>query len=456
MSPPVQTPTETPAETPAGKTTEGRAVVPRSDSVLSLEEERKRQKRERAALEAAAAGTPRPRRNPDVRQIDVAPPAAVTRVRPRHWGVAISFLIMVVAPFVVAAWYLWDRAIDRYVSTAAFSVRTEEAGSAFDLLGGLASFGRSSSSDTDILFDFIQSQEMVVRINDRIGLREVWAKADPAIDPVFAFHPPGTIEDLVAYWNRVVSVFNDSGTGLIQIEVQAFAPEDAQLLATMIYEESSLMINRLSAIAQEDATRFSRQELEEAVERLKEAREALTLFRNRHQIVDPTASMQSQMGILSSLEQELATTMIDLDILRLTTSTSDPRIVQAERRIEVIEDRIREERSKLGIGSGVLPGQGLPSGERDNAFANLVGEFERLMVDLQFAEQSYAAARSAFDAAVSESRRQSRFLAAHVQPTLAERSVQPQRLTLLALVGLFSFLTWAMLTLAYYALKDRR
>lgn len=428
---------------------------PRADSVLSLDE-RKKRKREKQALAEVTGGAAKQRRKPEVIAIPVAPPAAATRVRKRHWGVMLSFLLMVVAPIALAGWYLWERAIDRYVSVAAFSVRTEEAGSAFEILGGLASMGSSSSTDTDILYDFIQSQEMVVRINEHVDLRELWAKADPAVDPVFAYHPPGTIEDLVTYWNRVVKVYNDSATGLIRIEVQAFEPQDAHLIAGLIYEESSLMINRLSAIAQEDATRFSRQELEEAVERLKEAREAVTLFRNRHQIVDPTASMQSQMGILSSLEQELAATLIDLDILRQTTSANDPRIVQAERRIEVIEARIREERNKLGIGGSILPGQQEGAGELGNAFANLVGEFERLIVDQQFAEQSYAAARSTFDAAVSESRRQSRYLAAHVRPTLPERAVQPERFTLLALVALFSFLVWAMLTLAYYALKDRR
>lgn len=409
-----------------------------------------------AAVPERVAGNENPRRRPDATAIPVAPPAAGTRVRQRHWGMFLGFVLLVVLPAALSGWYLWNRAIDRYVSVAAFSVRTEDAGSAFELLGGLASMGSSSSSDTDILYDFIQSQEMVARIDAEVDLRAIWAKADPGVDPVFAYHPPGTIEDLVEYWNRVVAVYNDSSTGLIQLEVQAFTPGDAQMIARLVYEESSLMINRLSAIAQEDATRFARQELDESVERLKEAREAVTLFRNRNQIVDPTASMQSQMGILSSLEQQLAATLIDLDILRQTTAISDPRIVQAERRVEVIEARIREERNKLGIGT-LLTGQTpAPDSEIGNAFADLVGEYERLIVDLQFAEQSHAAARATFDGALSESRRQSRYLAAHVQPTLAERAMHPERITLLALVTLFAFLSWAMLTLAYYALKDRR
>lgn len=399
----------------------------------------------------AAAAAPPPRKAPPPQDIVVRPAARPARLKARHWATVASFLLLVVAPTILSWWYVTERAADRYVSTAAFSVRTEEASSAFELLGGVVDIGASSSSDTDILYDYIQSQEMVERINARVNLRDLWAKADPAVDPVFAYHPPGTIEDMVSYWNRVVGVYKDTSTGIMNLEVQAFTPEDAHLLAGLIYEESSEMINRLSNIAQGDATRISRIELDDAVERLKEAREAVTLFRNRYQIVDPTVDMQSQMGILTSLQAELASTLIDLDVLRQTTADSDPRIVQAQRRIEVIDTRIAEERSKLGIGTG-----NAEIGAQAAAFADIVGEYERLMVDLEFAGQSYAAARATFEAALSDARRQKLYIAAHVRPTLAERAIYPRLEVIVLLVALFAFLAWALLVLMTYALKDRR
>ncbi len=155
------------------------------------------------------------------------------------------------------------------------------------------------------------------------------------------------------------------------------------------------------------------------------------------------------MGILSSLQEQLAQTLVDLDILRQTASDSDPRIQQAERRVEVIQQRIEEEQSKLGMGTSATAGQG-------SVFADLVGEYERLMVDLQFAEQAYTAAMAAYDASVAEARRQTRYLAAHIQPTLAERATRPDRIELTALTALFSFLIWGVLVLIAYALRDRR
>ncbi|MGB3406741.1 MAG: capsule biosynthesis protein [Jannaschia sp.] len=378
----------------------------------------------------------------------VAPTVSSARHRKRHWLLYASFIVMVLVPSSVSFWYLNARAADRYVSTVSFSVRREEVGSAIELLGGVAELSGSSTTDTEILYDFIQSQELVRLADERLNLREAWARGDPEVDPVFAFHPPGTIEDLVSYWRRMVEVFN-SGDGLLEVQVQAFTPDEARALSTLIYDESSALVNRLSAVARDDATGYARDELDRSVERLKVAREEITRFRNRTQIVDPSASVQSQMGLLSSLQLQLAEALIDLDILRQQTNDSDPRITQAERRVGVIEDRIAQERDKLGIGTGI-------NSASSAAFADLVGEYERLIVDQEFAEQSYTASLAAYDASVAEARRQSRYLAAHVRPTLAEASEEPQRLVLWGLVTLFAFLIWAMSVLAAYALRDRR
>ncbi|WP_203531363.1 capsule biosynthesis protein [Pseudoroseicyclus tamaricis] len=374
---------------------------------------------------------------------------ARSQLRKRHWALVFAFLYIVAIPTLATAWYMWERATDRYASEAGLSIRTQEIKSAIELLGGVAELGGGSSSDVDILHQYLQSQEMVAHIDDLIDLRGIWSKADAQQDPIFVYHAPGSIEDLVSYWERMVHVYKDSGTGILNIEAQAFTPEDAQLISQTIVSESSIMINRLSQDAQEDATRYAREELEVTLERVKEAREALTRFRNEHQLVDPEASIQSQMGILSQLQSQLANTLIELDLLRQTAGETDPRVEQAERRIEVIQLRIAEERAKLGLGGGV-------SAENPELFADLIGEYEGLAVEREFAEQSYTAARAAYDSAVAESQRQSRYLAIHVRPTLAETAEFPQRMTILALVAFFAFLAWAVIALAYYAFKDRR
>jgi capsular polysaccharide transport system permease protein len=246
----------------------------------------------------------------------------------------------------------------------------------------------------------------------------------------------------------MVRVNYDPGSGLIEIEVRAFDPQDAQRITRELFTRSSAMINDLSSIARADVTRYAREELDLAIERLKDARQALTRFRNETRIVDPTADIQGQMGLLNSLQTQLAEALIELDLVAGSTGNSDPRVVQALRRTEVIEKRIEEERRKLGVTS--------ETGSEHEAFADLVGQFEVLQVDLEFAEKAYVSALSAYDAAVAEARRQSRYLAAYLEPTLAETPRYPQRGIILAVLTTLLIGVWTVFVLVYYSLRDRR
>ena len=356
----------------------------------------------------------------------------------------LSFVLCVLLPAVVSGYYLYTHAVDQYASKVGFSVRSEETGSAFEVLGSLTNISGSSSSDTDILYKFIQSQELVEAVDAELDLRGIYTK--PENDPIFALAADASTEDLVSYWSRMVRIVYDPGTGLIEVQVRAFDPEDARTIAQNIFVRSSAMINQLSAVARADVTRYAQEELDQALDRLKEARKALTLFRNETQIVDPSADIQGQMGLLNSMQAQLAETLIELDLLSDTARADDPRVELAKRKIEVIQKRISEERRKLGVAGG----------DDTRVFADLVGQFESLQVDLEFAEKAYVSALSAYDSAVAEARRQSRYLAAYLRPTLAQTPQYPQREILLAVITLLLFGSWTILVLVYYSLRDRR
>ena len=388
---------------------------------------------------------PQPAAEPD---FHIRPTATPMRAKRRHWFVLLSFVQVVVIPLAICAWYLYAVAADQYASYLGFSVRTEENSSAIEILGGITDISGSSSSDTDILYAYLTSQELVQKADEAVDLRAIWSRVPYEDDPIFAFDTDGTIEDLLDHWKRKISIVYDSGTGLIDLRILAFDREDAKRIAEFLLTECSDMINNLSAIAREDSIKYSREELEVAVDRLKTARRNVTEFRNLNQIVDPTIDTQGQMGLLNTLQQQLAEALIEVDLLRETTRETDPRILQAQRRVAVIEDRIEAERRKLGIGTG--------TGDGAEAYANLVGEFESLLVDREFAETAYTSAQAAYDSALAEARRQSRYLAAHVRPTLAGKSEYPERAKLMGLIGLVLLLVWSISVLMFYSLRDRR
>ncbi len=370
--------------------------------------------------------------------------AALAKRKPRHISLAMSLVLLVILPAAVVAGYMFAVAKDQFSSTMGFTVRTEDVSVSSDIFGSLAGLSSIGATDTDILYEFIQSAQLVRAIDIEVDLRGYYSEHYSS-DPVFAFDPSGTIEDLTDYWQRMVKIFYDSGTGLIEIRVNAFEADAANVIANAIFEHSASMINKLSAIAREDAIRYAQEDLDFAIERLKSARQNLSQFRSRTQIIDPQADLQGQMGVINTLQQNLATALIEIDLLRETSRTTDPRIVQAELRIAVIRNRIEKERSKFGSGN-------LSVGDN---YVEIIGEFERLNVDAEFAERAYVSALAAYDSANAEALRTSRYLAAYLEPRVAEQALYPQRLTVVFVTAAFLLLAWSIMCLIYYSIRDR-
>ena len=369
--------------------------------------------------------------------------ASAARMKTRHYGLIATFVLFVMLPAAAVAWYMWTIALDQYSSRLGFSVQKEEMGSAIEMLGGIAQLSGSSSSDTDILYKFIQSRELVRNLQDRLDLVAIYTRPQ---DPLFSMPETPSIEDIEDHWNRKVDIFYDNASRLIEVRALAFDPQDALHITEGIAAESTRILNDLSAIARADTTNYARQELDKSLIRLKNARQALTAFRIRSQIVDPAADIQGRMGLLNTLQAQQATALIDLDLLASNTSASDPRYTQAQKRVEVIEARIRAERARFGD----------QPAEEDERYADLVADFEALSVDLEFAQQAYLSSLAAFDTAVAEAQRKSRYLATYQQPTLAEESQFPRRGLIFGLTLGFFFAVWAIMVLVYYTLRDRK
>ena len=172
-------------------------------------------------------------------------------------------------------------------------------------------------------------------------------------------------------------------------------------------------MNQLADQAREDAVRFAREELAEAEAHLAEVRRRLADFRREHSLVDPSADVAGQSGLLNALNAELAQALVDRDVLTTYAGEGDQRVVQADRRIAAITERIEDERATLGVTgvAGTLP--------------EVVGRYEELAVDLEFANTAYTQTLAGLAAARAEARRQSRYLAAARQPDAGDDRALP-------------------------------
>ena len=422
----------------AGKSIEGKAsrnlVLKPRDQVKKGEWKKRRNMR---LIEKGESGQALP-------GIVVSAPAPSGRFRLRHGFLILSFLALVVAPLWFTAWYLLNKAADQYHSVVAFTVRSEEVSSPFEMLGALTGAGASSGTDAEILFEYIQSQRMVEKLDADLDLRTIYNR--PADDYVFRLGENRSIEDLHWYWEWVVDVAFDNNSGLIEVTSLAFDPDDAYAISSAILHESNALVNRLSSEARADAIRFAQADLDEAEERLRGMRVKMRTFRNENRIIDPEAGVVGLQGLLNSLEEQLAQALVDRNELTSFAAAGDPRITNAERRIQAIREQIDLEKTAL---ANQDDGKGVPLSE-------IIGQYEELQVDLQFSEDAYTSALVAFEAARTEARRQTRYLAAHIEPTKSQVAQYPRRYLLIAASAAALLILWSVLVLFAYNIRDRQ
>jgi capsular polysaccharide transport system permease protein len=426
---------------------ESKPHAARSRRSGQLRQERKPPKVGDPARPRAEALPPRaPASGSDAAALFVGDPATPARLRPRHRGIMLSLILVVLLPVLASAVYLGFLAQDQYASTTGFTIRQGETETASEILGGLTQLvGGGNAGNADLLFEFLQSQEIVERIDSQIDLRAHYSATWPW-DPVYSIWPEGTIEDLSRFWRRMVRITYNQSSGLIVIEVRARDPGTARDIARLIIAESETMINMLNETARRDSMANAESDLAEALERLRGAREEMVAFRARTQILDPMADIQGRMGVLNNLQQQLAEALVDYDLLLHTAEGADPRVRQAVRRIEVIRDRIAQERRSFAAQDVTVDNTDYPQ---------LLAQYEGLRVTQEFAEQSYRASLTALDSARSNAERQQLYLATFIRPTLAQRAEYPQRLLLIGLTALFAGLLWSIMALVYYSLRDR-
>ena len=366
----------------------------------------------------------------------------------KPWGGILSFIAFVIVPAAAAAWYLFWIAGDRSASRTAFSIRSNEMSAPVEIFGAVTQLGGSSAiTDGQILYDYIGSQPMLERARDALALDDAWNR-HPG-DWLFALGQDQPVEDVLWHWQRMVDVYLDTATGIVTVEARAFTPDDAQTIAQEVLSASGEMVNRLSEDARSDAVRHAAEELAGAERRLRAVRVKLREFRDLEQEVDPARNAQAALGLVAGLEEEKARAQVRLDSLGGVLDADAPRLRALRREIETLERRIAQERGRIGTGTDAHTPDARP-------LSQVVGDFEELVVDREFAEQAYTLALATYEQAQAEARRQSRYLAVHIPPTLSEEAEYPDRPILMATVIALCLAGWAILMLIAANVRERR
>ncbi len=360
----------------------------------------------------------------------------------RPFYLRLPFLIIIVLPIVLGTSYFGLIATDRYVSHSQLSIRTADSGPA-NLLGGLvgAVSGNSSiSSDAYIVQDYILSRSMVATLQKTLDIRSIFAA--PEADYLSRFHADDTEEDLYNYFLTRVSVLFDPETQIIHLSVEAFTPEDALAIAQAIVALCDDLVDNISLKAREDSLKFARGEIERAEKRVENARLAISDFRQQHGEIDPVSGATSIGSIVASIELEIARTQTELSELRSYLREDSAQVVTAKARLRALKQQLGQVRTRL-------------AGEANNeSYVPLLADYERLVIEDEFAKTAYAAAGASLELARAEAARKHIYLVAFVEPSLPDEAIEPDRSKLILTVILCSLIAYGLFTLLFAAIRE--
>lgn len=352
---------------------------------------------------------------------------------------------LVVLPMMVAIVYYSFFAVDRYVSAAQVVVRQDGNNPAAQMPGLsllLSSANPASREETLYLREYIVSMDMMQLLEDRLHWVEQYSKQHN--DPFFWLDKDTEREDLLKYYQRIVTAHYDETTGLLKVEVQAFSAELAEQMVEIILEASEHFVNEVSHSIAREQMRFAQSELEGAKRNYTQRKEDLLSFQNHSKVLDGKSSAQGRATIIDALESEHSKARAVLTQMLYKLRPDSPQVKQQQQRVDAIREQLRAEKRLL---------VSAPDGDQLNVVAS---RFQQLTLDAGIAEETYKTAVAALNNARIEASKKIRTLVTVVSPNTPQMALYPERAYNLTTIFLALLLLYGIARFLIASIEDHR
>lgn len=353
----------------------------------------------------------------------------------------LSFLLMVIVPFLAALVYFVFIASDQYTAEARFAVRSmADDGSEEKLDAGVMNM-QSATQDAFVVTSFIHSSEILKRLEGKVDYRAIFQNSDA--DFVARFDEADSTEAFLKYWVKHVSAYIDGPSGIVTLKVQTFTPGDSVKLAQAILDESEKLVNELTVRAREDMMASFRKEVERTDRLYQEALAKLKKFQQQFGLLSPEEQAKQKSVLMTGLLANKMEIESQLFVARQANKTDSPRY----RQLVLAQQSLDQQIEKMGAQL---------TGDADASLASVITGFSAVETDRLVAEKLYEAARRNYDQAFAAAVRKALYLTVFVHPALPEEALYPRRLLSPVLIFLGFLVAWATLALAWASVEDHR
>ncbi len=338
-------------------------------------------------------------------------------------------LVLVVLPALLSILYFGLIESDRYVSEAKFVVRAPSTAALGQIANVLQGSGIvKSADDAYVVHGYLESRDALLELSKNSGLEEMFGRPEADILSRYPkFYRKANVEDLYKHYLKFVYLDYNQTTGISLLRVQAFRPKDAHDLAAAMLDNAEVLINRLNERAQQDAIENAIKEIDFSKERALAAQAKVTEFRTRESLIDPNLTSKSMLEAITKLSVEIAQSSAQAIEIGKAAPQS-PQLATIRTRIASLQEEVQKQRQMLGGNSGAL--------------APKIAEYDRLMLETEFATHGFLTAMATLESARQDARKQKIFLDRVAEPSMPDIPTYPYRLLSIAIVSVLAYLLY--------------
>lgn len=354
------------------------------------------------------------------------------------------FILTVFLPTLIASIYFGLIASDVYISESRFVIRNSEQQSGLSSLGQLLKGSSLSRSQDDsyTVRDFILSRDAMEAMEQRTGMTQMFAEKYVDLFSRFPqFDGDQSTEAFFEYYKHHVSVVVDSDSPVVTLQTRAFTAQDSYLINQELLNLSEDLVNRLNERARKDLVGLATKEVEAAEARSKAAALALAEFRNTKGVIDPEKQSLLPLEQIVRLQDDLIETKSQIAQLEMV-ARNNPQIGLLRQRAKMLEEEIASSTARV-TGS-------------DRSLASKAGEYQRLMLELDFSSKMLASTMSSLELARNEAQRKHVYLARVSSSSFPDMPMEPKRLRAVGAVFLFGLVMWGILGMLIAGIREHQ
>ena len=323
-------------------------------------------------------------------------------------------VIFIYAVLSIPYWLLI--ASDRYVSEANVIIQTTDqiSNPGVDVSSIVPGAGGPNRADQLLLREYLLSLDMLKKLDASLDLRSHFSnwRRDP-ISRMWLKNAP--TEWFYQYWLSRVDVQYDDYSGVLHIRAQAYDPDMAQAIVKLMVHEGEAHMNQIGHKLAQSQVDFLATQVRAAHDRLLDATHTVIDFQNRKGLVAPQATVESLNAIIDKLEAQKTDVQTQLSALPASLSPNQPTVVMLRNTLNALDQQIVQKRAELASPSR-------------NTLNYTVDEFQRLQMQVGFAQDLYKTALAALEKGRMDAARTLKMVSIIQTPTKPGYPTEPGRL----------------------------